>query len=123
MTPPPAIDAALDAVTGLLESPAPIAAPPRRERRLTERVKVRGLWCDRGEAVDFSPRGMRLTVCRRWPEGMVRKIRLHLGDEVFEVSARCIWCRQDGMFTHSVGVAFDEIGEAARGALERWMVG
>lgn len=121
MTPPPPLEVSGDAPAALLERPVQPVAPRLRERRGTQRLKVRGLWCDRGAAVDFSPRGMRLVVRRRWPEGLVRPIRLHLGDEVHEVSARCIWCRQDGMFSHSVGVAFDEITPEAQAALERWM--
>lgn len=123
MTPPDVLDSSGVSQAGLLELPDRAMPPARRERRASERVKVRGLWCDRGETVDFSPRGMRLVVRRRWPEGLVRKIRLHLGDEVHEVAARCIWCRQDGMFTHSVGVAFDGISPEAQIALERWMAG
>lgn len=77
-----------------------------RERRRTTRVKVRGLICDRGEVIDLSTKGMRLRVHRRWNEGHVRTITIVGGGSAVPVEARCVWCRQEGMFAHVVGLAF-----------------
>lgn len=94
----------------------PVVRPSsRRERRKDKRVRVTGLWCDRGQVVDFSSRGMRLTTIRRWPEGLVRTITLHLEGQPHTLQARCVWCRQDSLFSHSVGVAFEDVpAESAR---------
>jgi len=29
------------------------------------------------------------------------------GEDSVTIDARCVWCRQDGMFSHTVGVAFE----------------
>jgi len=79
------------------------------ERRGAERVRVKGLWCDRGQVVDLSSRGMRLKTMRRWPEGQVRTLTLVDGGDSVPVDARCVWCRQDSMFSHVVGIAFEKL--------------
>jgi hypothetical protein len=60
--------------------------------------------------VDLSARGMRLTTMRRWPEGQVRTLTLVDGGDSVPVEARCVWCRQDSMFSHVVGIAFEQLG-------------
>lgn len=87
------------------------ATPLGRERRDAQRVRVRGLICDRGEVIDLSTKGMRLHVHRRWPEGHLRAITIVDGALSVPVEARCIWCRQEGMFSHVVGLAFQHTSE------------
>jgi hypothetical protein len=77
-----------------------------RERRRARRIRVKGLICDRGEVIDLSTKGMRLRVHRRWNEGHVRTITIVDGESSVPVEARCVWCRQEGMFSHVVGLAF-----------------
>ena len=92
--------------------PAPAnVATPARERRRADRVRVKGLLCDRGEVIDLSTKGMRLKVHRRWHEGHVRTITVVDGDASVPVEARCVWCRQEGMFNHVVGLAFQHTTE------------
>ncbi len=80
--------------------------PRAQERRKAERVRVKGLICDRGEVIDLSTKGMRLRVHRRWNEGHVRTITIVDGGVCVPVEARCVWCRQESMFNHVVGLAF-----------------
>ena len=79
-----------------------------RERRESTRTDVRGVGCDRGRVVDISARGMRLISARRWREGQRRSVSLSNGDTRLTIEARCIWCRQDSMFSHAIGLAFDD---------------
>lgn len=79
------------------------------ERRGVSRKPVHGIWCDKGQVVDMSDRGMRLKMQRRWHEGKVRKVTVSDESECVTVDARCVWCRQDGLFLHSVGLAFDGV--------------
>ncbi len=82
-----------------------------RERRRTDRVRVKGLICDRGEVIDLSTKGMRLRVHRRWNEGQVRTITVVEGEVSVPVEARCVWCRQESMFNHIIGLAFQHTTE------------
>jgi hypothetical protein len=91
-------------------SPVPSLAPAR-ERRRADRVRVKGLLCDRGEVIDLSTKGMRLRVHRRWHEGHVRTITVVEGGVAVPVEARCVWCRQEGMFNHVIGLAFQHTTE------------
>lgn len=84
---------------------------PVRERRKARRLRVKGLICDRGEVIDLSTKGMRLRVHRRWNEGHVRTITIVTGEDSVPVEARCVWCRQEGMFSHVVGLAFQHTSE------------
>lgn len=83
-------------------------AKTRRERREHERALVRGVSCDRGRVVDLSSRGMRVTSARRWREGQRRVVSISNGTIRLSIEARCVWCRQDGMFSHAIGLAFDD---------------
>ncbi len=76
------------------------------ERRDTDRVKVKGLWCDRGQVIDLSERGMRLNTLRRWSEGYTRTITIVDGPNRICIDARVVWCRQISIFSHLVGLAF-----------------
>ncbi len=69
----------------------------------------------------MSARGMRLTSFRRWSEGQVRRLTISDGEVSVTIDARCIWCRQEGMFSHLVGVAFegDSLDERRDEALAR----
>lgn len=84
----------------------PATATANKDRRRATRTKVRGLLCDRGEIIDLSTKGMRLRVRWRWQESQIRAITIVDGDISVPVHARCVWCRQEGMFTHIVGLAF-----------------
>lgn len=44
-------------------------------------------------------------------------LRLRSGTLVIELMARCVWCQQDGLMSHVIGLAFDELGEQERGRL------
>jgi len=93
--------------------PAPANRPAGNrtgvERRSSRRIQVRGLLCDRGQVIDLSQRGMRLLVHRRWPEGAARTIPIVASPHSIPVVARCVWCRQESLFTHVVGLAFENL--------------
>lgn len=94
------------------QDPSSSATPDRplprgAERRRDSRADVSGLWCDRGQVIDLSARGMRLTSLRRWAEGQIRRVSLTDGSRSVTLTARCVWCRQEGMFSHSLGLAFE----------------
>ncbi|MCA9311011.1 MAG: PilZ domain-containing protein [Phycisphaerales bacterium] len=89
----------------------------RSERRETERAPVQNVSCDRGRVVDLSTRGMRVTSARRWREGQRRLVSISNGDVRLSIEARCIWCRQDGMFSHAIGLAFDDPSEEQQAVL------
>lgn len=86
--------------------PQPSTLAAGAERRKERRVRVKGLLCDRGEVIDLSSKGMRLRVHRRWQEGQVRTLTIVDGEHSVPVEARCVWCRQEGMFAHVIGLAF-----------------
>lgn len=88
------------------------------DRRSGDRVTVAGLWCDRGQIIDLSPRGMRMMSFRRWHEGQERRVTIADGKHSATVIARCVWCRQDGLFSHQMGLAFESIGEDDVRAIE-----
>jgi len=108
--------------------PAPMAVPgsqeqrspnPGRERRTASRIQVRGLLCDRGQIIDLSARGMRLIVHRRWPEGASRTLTIVDTPHSIPVTARCVWCRQQSLFSHIVGLAFEHLTQDQVEALLR----
>ncbi len=96
------------------QTPAP---PAGAERRSAERLRVRGLWCDKGQVIDLSTAGMRLRVLRRWNEGHTRTITIVDEHALIPVQARCVWCRQEGLFAHVVGLAFDHVDDQHEAAL------
>lgn len=89
-----------------MQPSTPITGGAVRDRRNARRIRVKGLICDRGEVIDLSTKGMRLRVHRRWNEGHVRTITIVSDGTAVPVEARCVWCRQEGMFSHVVGLAF-----------------
>lgn len=78
-----------------------------RERRVSSRRPVSGLWCDKGQVLDLSAHGVRLQSPRRWQEGRTCTLTVGDGDASVTLEARCVWCRQDGLFSHQVGVMFE----------------
>jgi hypothetical protein len=90
-----------------------------QERRDAKRKAVHGIWCDKGQVVDMSERGMRLTMQLRWQEGKTRKVTVSDESECVTLDARCVWCRQEGLFVHAVGVAFDGMSEEKAEILKR----
>jgi hypothetical protein len=102
--------------------PAAAPAPERRtkpERRSASRIQVKGLLCDRGQIVDLSARGLRMVVHRRWPEGASRTLTIVDTPHSIPVTARCVWCRQQSMFSHIVGLAFENLTQDQVEALLR----
>lgn len=97
----------------------PSAATAPRERRIAKRIAVKGLLCDRGQVIDLSARGMRLAVHRRWPEGSARTLTIVDGPHSIPVTARCVWCRQQSLFAHIVGLAFENLTQDQVEALLR----
>jgi len=100
----------------------PTATPDgesRADRRSAARLAVRGLWCDKGQVIDLSARGMRLKVHRRWTEGRTRTLTIVDHGDAIPVVARCVWCRQEGLFAHHVGLAFDHVDDETASAIER----
>lgn len=89
------------------------------ERRSSDRVQVKGLWCDRGQVIDLSERGMRLNTLRRWSEGYTRNITIVDGPDRISLEARVVWCRQISIFSHLVGLAFLNPTPEAAQALRR----
>ena len=89
----------------------------RAERRRATRTEVAGLWCDRGQVLDLSDRGLRITSPRRWSEGQIRNLTLSDSGGSVTLCARCVWCRQDSLFNHTVGLAFDQITDSQRDTL------
>ncbi|MEZ6212392.1 MAG: PilZ domain-containing protein [Phycisphaerales bacterium] len=84
-----------------------------RERRLSRRHAVNGLWCDKGQILDLSGMGLRLQSPRRWQEGRTCSLSMGDGDTSVTIEARCVWCRQDGLFSHQIGLVFEDIDPAA----------
>ncbi len=78
----------------------------RLERRRAERTRVTGLWCTGGQVIDVSLTGLRMTSRSRWGEGDARNITLGDDRTSVELRARCVWCRQEGTFSHNLGLAF-----------------
>ena len=87
----------------------------KSNRRLHARLAGGGLIADLGKVIDVSARGMRLRTTRRWAEGRERMITLRVGDSMATVRARCVWCRQDALLSHTVGLAFQDQGEETVG--------
>jgi len=81
----------------------------REENRAGARFRVFGLRSRFGELIDLSARGMRIRTTRRWHEGFTRRLTISSGSRSVTVDARCIWCRQDSMFSHTVGLAFEQV--------------
>jgi hypothetical protein len=65
--------------------------------------------CNRGKIVDFSPRGMRLRGIRRFHPEQVIPVRLLAPGVQFELAARCIWSRRQGMASYVAGFAFERL--------------
>lgn len=105
---------------GALKSVFGRLASGLKERRDDARTPVHGLVCDRGSVIDLSMRGMRLTSPRRWTEGQHRRIIITDGVRSAAIEARCVWCRQDGLFSHAVGLAFEEIDADAEDVLRHF---
>lgn len=78
-----------------------------RERRVSSRRPVNGLWCDKGQVLDLSAQGVRLQSPRRWQEGRTCTVTIGDGESSLALEARCVWCRQDGLFSHQVGIVFE----------------
>lgn len=93
---------------GWLSSATRALARAASERRRGHRAEVAGLWCDRGQVIDLSTRGMRMTSLRRWSEGQVRRVTIADSQHHATVDARCVWCRQEGLFHHLVGLSFED---------------
>lgn len=106
MAPPP------DAIRSVLGR---IAAA---DRRAVARARVQMMWCDRGSVIDLSPRGMRLSTTRRWQEGQRRRITICDTKRSITVEARCIWCNQEGLFSHHVGLSFDRVTDQQAALLD-----
>lgn len=100
---------------------APIAR--KRERRIFGRaIPASGagpIACDRGRIIDFSSRGMRLATRSRWAEGQCRAITVTIEDHDHHAEARCVWCRQDGLFSHVIGIAIENAPPELTAALEQ----
>ena len=62
---------------------------------------------------------MRLMVHRRWPEGASRTITIVDTPHSIPVTARCVWCRQQSLFSHVVGLAFENLTQDQVEALMR----
>lgn len=106
--------------------PAGIVSAARRgakllkERRNSTRTLVSGVFCDRGQVIDLSERGVRLITHRRWSEAQARRVTMTADGTTLTLVGRCVWCRQDGMFTHAVGLAFDQISAEESEVLSRF---
>ncbi len=98
-------------------------ASRKRERRIFGRAVPAGgtstIACDRGRIIDFSTRGMRLATRSRWAEGQCRAITVTIEDHDHHAEARCIWCRQDGLFSHVIGISIENATPELSAALER----
>lgn len=76
-------------------------------KRQTARADVTSdVKCDHGEVIDLSNRGIRLRSRKRWHEGQIRQIAINADGMRVAVEAQCVWSRQEGMFTHLLGLAF-----------------
>ncbi len=91
----------------------------RLERRRAGRTRVAGLWCTGGQVIDLSLTGMRITGRSRWNEGDARTITVGDDRSSVEVRARCVWCRQEGAFSHNLGLAFVSPTSEQQAALTR----
>ncbi|MBC7834754.1 MAG: PilZ domain-containing protein [Phycisphaerales bacterium] len=96
-----------------------VGAGPTRARLLNPfglrrhpRHDVRGLTCSLGKVIDFSSRGMRLRRFRAVQPG--RALGMTLGStEVGRVRVRatCVWCRREGRFGYTLGLALAPASE------------
>ena len=109
MMPRPDSDATPNGTAAAIAPKIPTGSRTGVERRTAKRIQVRGLLCDRGQVIDLSARGMRLLVHRRWPEGAERTITIVDSPHSIPITARCVWCRQESLFTHVVGLAFENL--------------
>jgi hypothetical protein len=83
--------------------------PWPKDLRQASRTGVQNLRCDLGEIIDFSHRGMRLAMRRRWRPGQRREIVLRGYTGEMLVAARGVWARREGWRQHIVGVAFEDL--------------
>lgn len=101
-------------------SPANSDTNTLTERRIEARTGVSELTCDAGRVVDLTTRGMRLSSRKRWRAGERRTLRISDGAHALTIEARCIWDRHDGLFQHSIGLAFDAVAPEQEGMLLRF---
>ncbi len=80
---------------------------PRSNQRRVGRWGVDGLSCNKGEIIDLSVRGMRIRTKRAWVVGQRREIVLSSRRTRLVIPARCVWARRDGLFSWTIGLAFD----------------
>ncbi len=77
------------------------------DNRSVGRLQVDGLSCDRGRVIDLSIRGMRMRSRRGWGVGQRREVELVSGGTRLRLPARCVWARRDGIFSWTIGLAFE----------------
>ncbi len=83
------------------------------ERRDDLRVDVEGgLRSDHGRVVDFSLHGVRILSDRRWEERVIHRVCISSANRTLVIDARCVWCRQEGLRDHLIGLIFDRVSEA-----------
>ena len=93
------------------------AASEQEDRRVAPRTDVGGLWCDRGQIIDLSVRGMRLISPQRWSEGQILNVSISDEQDAATLVARCVWCRQEGLYNHAIGLAFDSVSDERSAAI------
>ena len=82
------------------------------ERRGDLRVEIEGgLRSDHGRVVDFSLHGVRILSDRRWEERATHRLCISSEHRTLVIDARCVWCRQEGLRDHLIGLAFDRVNE------------
>ncbi|MEM8834242.1 MAG: PilZ domain-containing protein [Planctomycetota bacterium] len=83
------------------------SSSPSASRRQSARSAVNSdVKCDHGEVIDLSHRGIRLRSRKRWHEGQIRQVAITADGMRLALEAQCVWSRQEGMFTHLLGLAF-----------------
>jgi hypothetical protein len=96
----------LETMQDFIRNPGDAALNGANARR-AGRLLVEGLACDRGCIIDLSVRGMRLRSRRAWTVGQRRDITLSSARTRLVLPARCVWARRDGLFSWTIGLAFD----------------
>ena len=80
----------------------------RREPRADAEDLLRS---DFGRVADLSLHGVRLLTQFRWAEGTVRRVSISSASRTLVADARCVWCRQEGLHDHLVGLTFGALSE------------
>lgn len=76
--------------------------------------------CNRGNVLDFSTRGLRISSRRLWSPGELKSITLKLDKQSITVVAEGAWCRERVAGKREIGVAFATLTPDAAATLDHF---